>query len=240
MKERNTGRWFLAGIVAVILLGLTTDQIMNNVYDSTNTALRSTIVNASGTPVSFSTPTPLAFGTPGVLAAFAATELGAYPGSSCTPPALALSTSASGVWTCATPVPSGGTQAGILIGTTLNTVSTSTVSFFSINGLTTSSTSNSGFAVRSAAGVKYSNLDCAATTAAPGGSASYAIALRLANTDSALTCTMTGAAASCTDGTHTITTSDDTFTNGQLVYTSTPASSPTATALSCSMKVSYP
>lgn len=51
------------------------------------------------------TPTPLAFGTPGVLAAFAATELGAYPGSACTPPALALSTSAAGVWTCATPVP---------------------------------------------------------------------------------------------------------------------------------------
>lgn len=51
------------------------------------------------------TPTPLVFGTPGVLAAFAATELGAYPGSACTPPALALSTSAAGVWTCATPVP---------------------------------------------------------------------------------------------------------------------------------------
>lgn len=51
MKHENTGRWFLVGAVVVILLGITTDQIMNNVYDSSATALRASIVNASGTPV---------------------------------------------------------------------------------------------------------------------------------------------------------------------------------------------
>lgn len=51
------------------------------------------------------TATPLAFGTPGDIAVFNATEFGTYPGSACTPPALALSTDKAGVWTCATPVP---------------------------------------------------------------------------------------------------------------------------------------
>lgn len=60
---------------------------------------------AATPPTPLPTATPLAFGTPGVIVAFAATELGSYPGSACTPPALALSSDASGVWTCATPVP---------------------------------------------------------------------------------------------------------------------------------------
>jgi hypothetical protein len=154
----KNGRWpsFLLGLCLFVALGITTDQILQTVYDSTNTALRVNLVagggggtiTGSGTapdiaawssssaltnyPGSACTPpalalstsaagvwtcatpipgaaqptaTPLAFGTPGVLAAFAATELGAYPGAACTPPALALSTDASGAWTCATPVP---------------------------------------------------------------------------------------------------------------------------------------
>lgn len=143
---------FCLGFVLLVAFGLTTDQILQNVYDSSNTALRTNLVAGGGggtitgsgtapnlaawssssaltnyagatcpTPqvatgisaagaltcaaAASTTPTPLAFGTPGVLAAFAATELGSYPGSACTPPALALSSSAAGVWTCATPVP---------------------------------------------------------------------------------------------------------------------------------------
>lgn len=57
------------------------------------------------TPTPQPTPTPLVFGTPGVIAVFASPELGQYPGAACTPPALALSQSSSGVWTCATPIP---------------------------------------------------------------------------------------------------------------------------------------
>lgn len=72
------------------------------------------------------TPTPLTFGTPGVLAAFAATELGSYPGSACTPPALALSTNAAGAWTCATPVPSGAGGASPVTITLANASSTGT------------------------------------------------------------------------------------------------------------------
>lgn len=52
MKEQYTGRWFVVGAVVVVLLGITTDQIMNNVYDSSSTALRASFVNASGTPIS--------------------------------------------------------------------------------------------------------------------------------------------------------------------------------------------
>ena len=104
-NNANWGRWVLAGVVLALFLAFTTDQILNNVYDSSNTALRTKLVSGGGTPVAVGTATPLAFGTPGVLVAFAATELGAYPGAACTPPALALSSSASGAWTCATPVP---------------------------------------------------------------------------------------------------------------------------------------
>lgn len=142
------------GFSLLAAFGITTDQIMQNVYDSTNTALRTNLVAggsgaATPTPLVFGTPgvipvfaatelgsyagatcptpqvatgisasgaltcaaaasttaTPLVFGTPGEIAIFAATELGRYPGAACTPPALALSTSASGAWTCATPVP---------------------------------------------------------------------------------------------------------------------------------------
>lgn len=61
--------------------------------------------NLSFASVAATTPTPLVFGTPGVIAVFASPELGQYPGAACTPPALALSQSSSGAWTCATPVP---------------------------------------------------------------------------------------------------------------------------------------
>lgn len=128
MKNDNSnwGRWVIAGTVLALFLAFTTDQILNNVYDSSNTALRTKLVSGGGTPVAVGTATPLNFGTPGVLAAFAATELGAYPGSACTPPALALSTSAAGVWTCATPVPSGGAGASPVTITLANASSTGT------------------------------------------------------------------------------------------------------------------
>jgi hypothetical protein len=61
--------------------------------------------NLSFASVAAVTPTPLVFGTPGDIAVFSATELGTYPGTACTPPALALSSDKSGAWTCATPVP---------------------------------------------------------------------------------------------------------------------------------------
>lgn len=52
-----------------------------------------------GTPLP--TPTPLAFGTPGVLAAFNATELGSYAGTTCpTPGTVVTSINASGSATC--------------------------------------------------------------------------------------------------------------------------------------------
>lgn len=102
-------RWFLAGTVLVILVGITTDQIMNNVYDSSNTALRAEIVSGGGTPVAPVTGS----GTTGDLASWSSSSaLTNYAGAACTPPALALSSSAAGVWTCATPVPAATPTAG--------------------------------------------------------------------------------------------------------------------------------
>lgn len=61
--------------------------------------------NLSFASVSATTPTPLAFGTPPNIAIFGSPNFQTYPGSACTPPALALSSNSAGVWTCATPIP---------------------------------------------------------------------------------------------------------------------------------------
>lgn len=103
--KKNTLISVLIGLTAAILIAATTEQIWQNIYNSSSNAIQVTVVGGSGTPVPLTTATPLTFGTPGVLAIFAATELGSYPGAACTPPALALSQSAAGAWTCATPVP---------------------------------------------------------------------------------------------------------------------------------------
>lgn len=233
MKESNAGRWFLAGTVAIILVGLTTDQIINNVYDSSNTALRATVINASGTPVSFATSTPLAFGTPGVLAVFAATELGQYPGAACTPPALALSQSAAGAWTCATPVPAASGYT-LLVGAASAPVSTGSANDFPIIGVAAPNASTGASRVTGIAAGVLSNLICYIDTA-PGVGKSYTFLLKDGAGTSTVTCAISGGSATtCTDVTHTYTVPSGI---SYFQYEVTPAGTPaSATNATCSIR----
>lgn len=105
---RRSALYFVAGVAAASVIGLTTDQILQNIYDSSNQALRTNVVAGGGsggaTPTPVATATPLTFGTSGVVAVFGSPELQSSAGSTCAS-GFATGLSASGVWTCATPVP---------------------------------------------------------------------------------------------------------------------------------------
>jgi len=90
----------LLGILAASLLGLTTDQILQNVYDSTHTALRANIVTGGSSGTVTST------GTAGHLAVLdSATNITNYAGAACATPGLVKSIGVDGSVACNTPVP---------------------------------------------------------------------------------------------------------------------------------------
>jgi hypothetical protein len=71
-----------------------------------------------------------------------------------------------------------------------------------------------------------SNLQVSVITA-PGSGNSWTITVRKAGADTAVTCTISGSATTCSDTSHSVS-----FTEGQLVsIETTPASTPTGTSL---------
>lgn len=87
---------FFLGLILLVAFGITTDQILQNVYDSSNTALRTNLV-AGG-----SGGTVTGTGTAPDLAAWSsASALTNYAGATCPTPQVATGISASGALTCA-------------------------------------------------------------------------------------------------------------------------------------------
>jgi len=94
MKKRPRLVSFLVGLSVLVLLGITTDQIMQNVYDSTHTALRVNLVNggAGGTVTSTGT-------SPNIAAFTSATNVGNYAGTGTSAGNVISALSAAGVAT---------------------------------------------------------------------------------------------------------------------------------------------
>lgn len=97
MKQRgNVLVSVLIGVLAASMLGLTTDQILQNVYQSANTSLRTTLVSggSSGTVTSTGTAPDMAVFT-------SATNIGNYAGTgACGAGTFVTALSAAGVATC--------------------------------------------------------------------------------------------------------------------------------------------
>lgn len=198
-------------------------------------------------PTALSTPTPLAFGTPGVIPIFASTpgtQLQPYAGSACPTPGIVKSMSAAGVVACVTPVPTATAKpnptpqpTAAAVGASTRLLSTSGVT--DMDGTTDrrlplvgsgNVATASGLQVAQSTGVDgaFTKLYCDVDTAPGGAGKSWAITLTGNVQD--LTCTISNAATSCNDTTHS---AAETGTDINFIKVS-PTSSPAATKIHCS------
>lgn len=123
MKNRKVLVYLLVGVLAASVLGITTDQILQNVYDSSNTALRANIVAGGGGGGGFVTGT----GTSGDLAAYTGTTtIANYAGTSCGAGTGLSALSAAGAATCTSFAQGGGSTASPLAIVLPNSGSTGT------------------------------------------------------------------------------------------------------------------
>lgn len=133
----------------------------------------------------------------------------------------------------------GGTFRSWSTGASAAVVSNSVANVFPFTGVGTAvATTSEGLVSQVAPTVAtLKNLTCVLTTAGGvvtvAGGTSYVVALRQQLATSAMTCTILAAASSCTDTTHSITTA----INDQLDFIDTPAGTPTALVVKCSLEI---
>lgn len=101
----------LVGVAAASVVGLTTDQILQNVYDSSNTALRANIVAGGGGGGGFISGT---LTSPDLVVATGTTTVGNYAGSNCSAGTGVSAISAAGTATCTSFAQGGGSTASPL------------------------------------------------------------------------------------------------------------------------------
>lgn len=91
-RRGNVAAYALIGVLAALSLALTTDQIIQNVYDSANSSMKVKIVSGSAVSPAGSVGN--------IQVKASATALGAYPGSDCLAGNAVQALDASGVPTC--------------------------------------------------------------------------------------------------------------------------------------------
>lgn len=256
-------KWWLLGLFVASMLGITTEQIFQNVYDPVNVALRGNIVVGGGggaTPVPQPTATPLAFGANGVVPVFAATEFGSYAGASCVSGFL-TAIDGGGALTCATPVPAAPAATPTLVPTatpqptatprspvyrSLVTSGTTslvangpqTTQFAPFGGSSDTGSNQPNYEVPVPIAATVKNLSCYLTTA-PGVGNSWTIALWSGNCGSAsisaLTCTISNTSQTCTDNSHSVSIA----ANQCALLNISSASTPPSTRYLCSLEADY-
>lgn len=134
---------------------------------------------------------------------------------------LCLTSSGSGPFTLVY-APCGGAGGALVY--SASSLTTGSTTFAPIGGGGAASATEANVQTLMPSTVGFSNLTVKLGTA-PGGTASYAFVLRDNSTSEAVTCTITGAATSCTDTTHTFNAAANDLLDIEITPSGTPASS---------------